>query len=1346
MKRFSLFSRSTVVGLILFLTLCAYQAFAVNVSIKVKNSSSSAIQGATIYYRTTGQTSWTQIGQTNSSGVITKNLSNGTYDFHAVYNHTSITESSFAVSDNHKDVNFQTIKTTVSIKNSDDNAISGVPVYFKTGYSTCTSWTRFAYTNSNGQASIETFPRIMDFHAVYNHTSITAEDVTVTTATDVDFQTVKTTVNIRNSSGSGISNIPVYFKTGYSTCSTWTRFAYTNSNGKASIETFPRTMDFHAVYNQTTISENALEVRSNTTINWQTVENKVTVLKNVSNDPVSGLPAYYRTGYLGNDSFTQFGTTNANGQASIETFENYPINLHVVYGETTEGNGEEYLDNDANSPQNLTLYAYKTTVRVQDCNGNPQAGIEAYYRTNYEGHTSWNYIGLTESNGEISRYLFRRGSGAEIHVRTLPDYMTKTVNIDLPESNQTVTINMTTVTLNYGGTIKWTTPRGETKVFNSPMLMFPREYNIEYYNGSNLLYQSPFTVDENTCEINQNIHIFKVKNSQGQPVQNAKIYWNHRWDGYTFAGSTNQNGLLITNNIPRNYAIRFRSDYNYSSQIKTSAPGFIEFQTSKFIVHVQKHDGTDFSGIPVWYNTQWEGYEKIGNSDENGKVSIELFPCSKKFKAERMGTQQTKSLAISNSGTSATVVLKTALATALVKDCLNSQPIPNVECSFNHAFEGFTTFGYTNAEGKISTELFPFTNRRFKARINYTNQIKYVNLAYNVDEDVEFNPVKVNIAYPETVKWNHSFSGYTNLLPDYYMFPGTYKFKFGSLIQDITIVSTCDDFTPPVTSGSLVFDGTGRIAFVKFVNSNNQPIEGAAVSYRYGYESKVDMGNTNSSGICVYISDNTNSTVKFTLAYRGTSLEKSQNISSNPVVLFTTRPVIATLSNSIGGTPTEPYSFKYRYGYEGYTTFTSGDEFLPVNMKVRCYYKGTSVEHNHSNGTVYEFTTRPVTFSLTATNSTDLTSSATFKYRYGYEGYTAFANNDEFLPVNMKVRCYYKGTSVEHNHSNGTVYEFTTRPVTFSLTASNNTDLTSSATFKYRYGYEGYTAFANNDEFLPVNMKVRCYYKGTSVEHNHSNGTEYAFTTRPVTFSLTASNGTTDLTDEATFKYRYGYEGYTAFANNDEFLPVNMKVRCYYKGTSVEKNQSNGTEYAFQTGKVNCTLFDNSNNNLTDAATFKYRYGYETWSYLPSDMELLPVSTKFKCYYNGTSKEKSATVVAGSTITVPFTWDGSSLSKQTNYDIADGWDGISSESYPNPFDSEVNINYAISFESNVRIEIYDMKGQLVKTLLNENQNEGDYSVVWDGNHSSGMPAESGVYIYVIQANDKRIENKISLVR
>ncbi len=68
--------------------------------------------------------------------------------------------------------------------------------------------------------------------------------------------------------------------------------------------------------------------------------------------------------------------------------------------------------------------------------------------------------------------------------------------------------------------------------------------------------------------------------------------------------------------------------------------------------------------------------------------------------------------------------------------------------------------------------------------------------------------------------------------------------------------------------------------------------------------------------------------------------------------------------------------------------------------------------------------------------------------------------------------------------------------------------------------------------------------------------------------------------------------------------------------------------------------------------------------------------------------------------------------------------------YPNPFNSETMIHYQVSENdvANIELRIYNSLGELVRTLVNEQQPAGKYSVIWDGRDDAGNMASSGVYI------------------
>lgn len=67
------------------------------------------------------------------------------------------------------------------------------------------------------------------------------------------------------------------------------------------------------------------------------------------------------------------------------------------------------------------------------------------------------------------------------------------------------------------------------------------------------------------------------------------------------------------------------------------------------------------------------------------------------------------------------------------------------------------------------------------------------------------------------------------------------------------------------------------------------------------------------------------------------------------------------------------------------------------------------------------------------------------------------------------------------------------------------------------------------------------------------------------------------------------------------------------------------------------------------------------------------------------------------------------------------------QSYPNPFTSFTTIEYDVPTTQNVVLRIFNIRGQIVKTLVDEDKSPGYYSVVWDGTNDSGDEVSSGVY-------------------
>jgi len=84
--------------------------------------------------------------------------------------------------------------------------------------------------------------------------------------------------------------------------------------------------------------------------------------------------------------------------------------------------------------------------------------------------------------------------------------------------------------------------------------------------------------------------------------------------------------------------------------------------------------------------------------------------------------------------------------------------------------------------------------------------------------------------------------------------------------------------------------------------------------------------------------------------------------------------------------------------------------------------------------------------------------------------------------------------------------------------------------------------------------------------------------------------------------------------------------------------------------------------------------------------------------------------------------------------------------YPNPFNPGTHIEYGISEDSWVRIDVYDIGGRTVKTLVNEPKQRGSFQVYWDGKNDGQRHVSSGVYLCRMRTGGREITRKLVLIR
>jgi hypothetical protein len=84
--------------------------------------------------------------------------------------------------------------------------------------------------------------------------------------------------------------------------------------------------------------------------------------------------------------------------------------------------------------------------------------------------------------------------------------------------------------------------------------------------------------------------------------------------------------------------------------------------------------------------------------------------------------------------------------------------------------------------------------------------------------------------------------------------------------------------------------------------------------------------------------------------------------------------------------------------------------------------------------------------------------------------------------------------------------------------------------------------------------------------------------------------------------------------------------------------------------------------------------------------------------------------------------------------------------YPNPFNPETIIEFNLPEETEASLKIYNLKGQLVTTLINEMLQKGRHKIQWNGNDSEGNAVSSGLYFYQLKSNRNVFSRKMLLLK
>jgi hypothetical protein len=86
------------------------------------------------------------------------------------------------------------------------------------------------------------------------------------------------------------------------------------------------------------------------------------------------------------------------------------------------------------------------------------------------------------------------------------------------------------------------------------------------------------------------------------------------------------------------------------------------------------------------------------------------------------------------------------------------------------------------------------------------------------------------------------------------------------------------------------------------------------------------------------------------------------------------------------------------------------------------------------------------------------------------------------------------------------------------------------------------------------------------------------------------------------------------------------------------------------------------------------------------------------------------------------------------------------QNHPNPFNPSTTIEFSVARDGIVEIAIFNVKGQRIKTLVEEHKSPGRYRAIWDGRNERGSPVSSGIYFYRLRTATFGSVKKMLLLR
>jgi flagellar hook capping protein FlgD len=1095
-------------------------------------------------------------------------------------------------------------------------------------------------------------------------------------------------------------------------------------------ELFPK--DFYGNTMQFHIGFKWNDVRSMTfTLDYSgqtTVEKVLSQLQLLDHNgnPLSGGTA--RGGYANPTVWHVAGSTNANGLLlDMRNGSNSNLSYEMKYNNTTSWSPQ----------QTSSIYEFATqliTLRLETCAGAPIDGGHVRW-----GHGtsfgSYHFVGGntgSSATGETNAEFFPGTYSFEMGITSTTD--TK-ISWNFPGDGATIVFKTTKVTLNYSGIIAFGGPTGDSRYFIKPsMELLPGTYKFNF-RPSNRVDLTIGNCASGPLVVNA-VFIRLIDHLGNGLAGGVAKYYKSGWKP---AGTTDANGTIFLNVAGLSGNIPFRMYWKGGSIQKTqniTTNSTVIFQTELVTCELNNSSGGDLSATFKYYASGWKTF---GSGTPTILASMELLPKSYPFRVYYAGGSLQKNQDV---GSNPAVVFATVAVTAE----LNNSSGGDLSATFKYYASGWKTFGSGTPTILASMELLPKS---------YPFRVYYAGGSLQKNQDVGSNPAVVFATVAVTAELNNSSGGDLSATFKYYA-SGWKTFGSGTptILASMELLPKSYPFRVYYAGGSLQKNqDVGSNPAVVFATVavtaelNNSSGGDLSATFKY-YASGWKTFGSGTPTILASM-ELLPKSYPFRVYYAGGSLQKNQDVGSNPAVVFATVAVSAEL-NDCGGTDILATFKYYASGWKifgtGTPTALASMELLPNNYPFRVYYGGASLQKNQNVGIdpTVVFTATNVTINYPGkvtyyasgwktfkTNATTSVTKPMLPKTYPFRFYALVGNQSTQMNITITGCAAGAGMNLSYltlidNYGNG-VPGGKAQPAyggSWGATAPGATDANGHLLVNLAPGY------------TKINMTVNQSASQQTLAQLNASG--YTWTTGTALIQVNDDSGSpipgVAVHQGGGYWYYWGVTDAAGQFKVPTFTGASLKFKAKLNNSSKEITHTNATTFLFQTGKVKRDMVYVGTVKASIGGSWKY-----LWPNQGSAAQLFPGSYYFN--YNNVPNEW-VTVVAGATNIIPQ--GGGSKRQIGGNDNASL--GLETGVYPNPFSDFTTFTFELNSNVNVRILIYNLSGEIVKTITDSEYPRGLNEVQWNGDNNAGSPVASGVYLYRIEAGTKVIMNKVIITR